>query len=269
MNMENNSSKANIQVLDRASCILRVLTQHSEPVNLKVIAEETNLHISTCHRIITDLVKLRFVEKGLTSGTYRLGLRLLQLGNLVRERMSVREKARNSMVKLHNLTKQTVNLSIRQGDSIVYIDRIMRERPGIQVVRTIGATAPLHTTSSGKLFLAEDGFEKIRGYALRTNLEKNTPKSIGDIDTLLAEVSRVKALGFAHDVEELETGVHCIAAGIRDDSGKLVACLSISSPVSQMQDVWISELKHCADDISEHLGFVATPGELYVRPDFK
>ena len=177
--------------------------------------------------------------------------------------MSVREKARNSMVKLHNLTKQTVNLSIRQGDSIVYIDRIMRERPGIQVVRTIGATAPLHTTSSGKLFLAEDGFEKIRGYALRTNLEKNTPKSIGDIDTLLAEVSRVKALGFAHDVEELETGVHCIAAGIRDDSGKL------SSPVSQMQDVWISELKHCADDISEHLGFVATPGELYVRPDFK
>ena len=151
---------------------------------------------------------------------------------------------------------------------IVYIDRIMRERPGIQVVRTIGATAPLHTTSSGKLFLAEDSFEQIRAYALRTNLEKSTPNSIGDIDTLLTEISKIKTLGFARDEEELEMGVRCVAAGIRDDSGKLVACFSISSPASSFLEGWISEIKHTADDISEHLGYVATPGELYVRPDF-
>lgn len=54
----------------------------------------------------------------------------------------------------------------------------------------------------------------------------------------------------------------------RDDSGKLVACLSISSPASSFLEGWISEIKHTADDISEHLGYVATPGELYVRPDF-
>ena len=172
--MDQSVSKANIQVLDRASAILRVLTQHHDPVNLKVISDETCLHISTCHRILSDLVRLRFVEKGASAGTYRLGLRFLQLGNLVRERISVRDTARTGMQRLHNLTRQTVNLSIRQNDNIVYIDRIMRERPGIQVVRTIGATAPLHTTSSGKLFLAEDSFEQIRAYALRTNLEKST-----------------------------------------------------------------------------------------------
>ena len=172
------------------------------------------------------------------------------------------------MQRLHNLTRQTVNLSIRQNDNIVYIDRIMRERPGIQVVRTIGATAPLHTTSSGKLFLAEDSFEQIRAYALRTNLEKSTPNSIGDIDTLLTEISKIKTLGFARDEEELEMGVRCVAAGIRDDSGKLVACLSISSPASSFLEGWICEIKHTADDISEHLGYVATPGELYVRPNF-
>lgn len=266
--MESSATKANIQVLDRASAILRVLTQHHEPVNLKVVSEETNLHISTCHRILADLVRLRFVEKGVSPGTYRLGLRLLQLGNLVRERISVRDTAKGGMQRLHALTRQTVNLSIRQNDSIVYIDRIMRDRPGIQVVRTIGATAPLHTTSSGKLFLAEDSFEQVRAYALRTNLEKSTPKSIGDIDTLLNEITRVKTLGFARDEEELELGVRCIAAGIRDDSGRLVACLSISSPAGCVQESWISELKHTADDISEHLGYVATPGELYVRPDF-
>ena len=69
----------------------------------------------------------------LNAGTYRLGLRFLQLGNLVRERISVRDTARTGMQRLHNLTRQTVNLSIRQNDNIVYIDRIMRERPGIQV----------------------------------------------------------------------------------------------------------------------------------------
>ncbi len=211
--MDQSVSKANIQVLDRASAILRVLTQHHDPVNLKVISDETCLHISTCHRILSDLVRLRFVEKGASAGTYRLGLRFLQLGNLVRERISVRDTARTGMQRLHNLTRQTVNLSIRQNDNIVYIDRIMRERPGIQVVRTIGATAPLHTTSSGKLFLAEDSFEQIRAYALRTNLEKSTPNSIGDIDTLLTEISKIKTLGFARDEEELEMGVRCVAAG--------------------------------------------------------
>ena len=83
--MDQSVSKANIQVLDRASAILRVLTQHHDPVNLKVISDETCLHISTCHRILSDLVRLRFVEKGASAGTYRLGLRFLQLGNLVRE----------------------------------------------------------------------------------------------------------------------------------------------------------------------------------------
>lgn len=62
--MDQSVSKANIQVLDRASAILRVLTQHHDPVNLKVISDETCLHISTCHRILSDLVRLRFVEKG-------------------------------------------------------------------------------------------------------------------------------------------------------------------------------------------------------------
>ena len=95
--MDQSVSKANIQVLDRASAILRVLTQHHDPVNLKVISDETCLHISTCHRILSDLVRLRFVEKGASAGTYRLGLRFLQLGNLVRERISVRDTARTGM----------------------------------------------------------------------------------------------------------------------------------------------------------------------------
>jgi len=266
--MDTPSTRASIQVLDRASAILRVLTQHHDPVNLKVIAEETNLHVSTCHRLLADLVRLRFVEKGTTAGTYRLGLRLLQLGNLVRERISIRDTARSGMESLHKATGQTINLSIRQNDSVVYIDRVLKDKGDIQVVRTIGATAPLHLTSSGKLFLAEDSSEQIRNYALRNGLEAATPKSIQNISQLLSEIDRVRTLGFATDDEELEIGTRCIAAGIRNDFGKLVACITISANAGDMKESWISDLKHAADEISEHLGYVPTPGELYVRPNF-
>ncbi len=116
----------------------------------------TGLHPSTAHRILNDMVVGRFVDRADTPGSYRLGMRLLELGNLVKARLSVREAALEPMRDLHRKTGQTVNLSVRQGDEIVYIDRSYSERSGMQVVRAIGGRAPLHLTSSGKLFLAYD-----------------------------------------------------------------------------------------------------------------
>jgi DNA-binding IclR family transcriptional regulator len=81
-------------------------------------------------------------------------MRLLELGNLVKARLDVRDTALPPMRELHKLTHQPVNLSMRQGDEIVYIERTYSERSGMQVVRAVGGRAPLHLTSVGKLFLA-------------------------------------------------------------------------------------------------------------------
>src|SRR5258706_7820203 len=83
-------------------------------------------------------------------------MRLLELVNMVKARLSVREAAVEPMRDLHRKTGQTVNLSVRQGDEIVYVERSYSERSGMQVVRAIGGPAPLHLTSSRKLFLALD-----------------------------------------------------------------------------------------------------------------
>ena len=72
--------------------------------------------------------------------------------------------------ELHKITHQPVNLSMRQGDEIVYIERAYSERSGMQVVRAIGGRAPLHLTSVGKLFLAHDDPQRVRAYASRTGL---------------------------------------------------------------------------------------------------
>ena len=128
------------------------------------------------------------------------------------------------MRELHKLTHQPVNLSMRQGDEIVYIERTYSERSGMQVVRAIGGRAPLHLTSVGKLFLAHDDPQRVRAYATRTGLAGHTRNSITDLPRAGARTRHACAsCGTARDDEELELGVRCMAAGIFDDQGKLVA----------------------------------------------
>ena len=246
-----------IQVLERMFQLLDLLASYQDPVSLKIISEKTGLHPSTAHRILNDLVIGRYVDRP-EAGNYRLGMRLLELGNLVKARLDVREAALGPMRELHKLTNQPVNLSVRQGDEIVYIERAFSERSGMQVVRAIGGRAPLHLTSVGKLFLAYDEPQRVRAYASRTGLAGHTRNSITNLPTLEKELSRVQQMGLARDEEELELGVRCMAAAILDDQGRLVAGLSISSPADRLEDAWIAKLKSTAAEISASLGHAAT-----------
>src|SRR6266850_4889851 len=248
--MKTTESKApTIQVLERMFSLLDVLASYQDPVSLKIISEQTGLHPSTAHRILNDLAIGRYVDRP-EAGSYRLGMRLLELGNLVKARLDVRDAALGPMRELHKLTHQPVNLSMRQGDEIVYIERTYSERSGMQVVRAIGGRAPLHLTSVGKLFLAQDDAQRVRAYASRTGLAGHTRNSITDLAQLERELARVNQYGTARDDEELELGVKCIAASIRDDSGRIVAGLSVSAPAERLQDEWISDLLSTAGRIS-------------------
>ncbi|MBN9116461.1 MAG: helix-turn-helix domain-containing protein, partial [Pandoraea sp.] len=134
---QSTESRTSIQVIERMMRLLDALAAHADPVSLKELAQSTELHPSTAHRILNDMVACRFVDR-CDPGTYRLGMRLLELGNLVKARLSVRDAALAPMRGLHRMTGQTVNLSVRQGDEIVYIERAYSERSGMQVVRAIG-----------------------------------------------------------------------------------------------------------------------------------
>ncbi|BEG78089.1 IclR family transcriptional regulator [Achromobacter xylosoxidans] len=243
-----------IQVIERAMRLLDALAAQPDPVTLKELSATTGLHASTAHRILNDLVVGRYVER-VDNGLYQLGMRLLELGSLVKGRLNVREAAIAAMRSLHKLTGQTVNLSVQQGDEIVYIDRAWSERSGMQVVRAIGGRAPLHLTSTGKLFLSTADTRQVRAYALRTGLAGHTRNSLTDLERLERELALVRRHGYARDNEELELGVRCIAAGIFDDTGKLVAGLSISAPAERLQDDWIKALVDTAASISEALGY--------------
>src|SRR5689334_13930213 len=243
-----------IQVIERMFALIDVLASREEAISLKEISEKTGLHPSTTHRILNDLAVGRFVDRP-EAGSYRLGMRLLELGNLVKGRLNVRDAALTPMRELHKLTQQPVNLSVRQGDEIVYIERAYSERSGMQVVRAIGGRAPLHLTSVGKLFLAADEAARVRAYATRTGLSGHTQNSITDLAKLERELTHVRQQSCARDNEELELGVRCIAAGIYDDTNRLVAGLSLSAPADRLQDSWLNQLSKTALVISESLGY--------------
>lgn len=248
-------AKNPIQVVERMMKLLDVLSFHQDPVSLKQLAIESGLHPSTTHRILAAMTASGFVERA-EPGTYRLGIRLLELGNLVKSRINVRDAAMPLMRELNEKIGESINLGVRQGDEIVYVERTSSGRASVRVVHLVGARAPLHLTAAGKLYLAEDGREKLHDYVRRTGLPGATPSSITTLAGLEREIEHVRRHGIAYDNEEIETGLRCMAAPVRDDSGELVAGLSVSAPTERYSPDWVPLLRATAETISTAIGHI-------------
>jgi DNA-binding IclR family transcriptional regulator len=247
--------KNSIQVIERMVKLLDVLAHYHDPVSLKLLALETGLHPSTAHRILGAMASSGLVERA-EPGAYQLGIRLLELGNIVKSRINIREVALPCMRKLHAEIGESVNLGVRHDDEIIYVERTSSGRSSVRVVHLVGARAPLHTTAVGKLFLVEDGPQKVREYARRSGLRGSTPTSLTSLAALEKELEKVRRHGVAYDNEEIEQGLRCVAAPIRDDTGELIAGLSVSAPAERFSQDWAPLVKQAADDISHAIGFV-------------
>lgn len=247
------AAQAHIQVIDRAAALLDAIARYSEPVSLKILAAETGLHASTAHRILASLIQNRFVEKDAV-GRYRLGLRLLQLGARLHANVDVRAIARPVMEALRDRLGETVNLTIREGDAVVYIEKATPNRM-IHVQQLVGSRAPLHVTAVGKLMLGAAGEEATRAYAQRTNLPAYTRNSISTLQRLLDECREALARGYALDNEEAELDVGCIGVLLYDGTGNVSAGLSVSAPIERRRLAWTVDLMAAAEAISAQLGY--------------
>ncbi len=247
-------NRSSIQVIDRMMSLLDVLAYHIQPISLKQLAQITNLHPSSAHRILNVMVGKGPVDK-IEGGNYRLGLKLLELGNLVRARLDIRREALPFMQALHHEIGETVNLSLRHGDEVVYVERTVGAQAMMRVVQLVGARAPLHITAVGKIFLADAGDAQALEYAQRTGLPAYTEHTITHAKALCDELAKIRKTGYAFDHEEAEKGVACIGAGIRDAEGRLIAGLSISAPVDRHDKSWPKQVKETADAISRALGY--------------
>ncbi len=254
---EQQTEKTSIQVIERMMSLLEVLAQMPEPLTLKVLARSSGLHPSTAHRILAAMTHAALVERQ-EAGTYALGIRLLELGNLVKSRINIRQLALPYMQQLHEAIGEAVNLGIRDDDEIVYVERTSSGRSLVRVVYLVGGRAPLHLTSVGKLFLAADKLADVRAYARRTGLPGKTPHSLTQIEALERELDKIRRHEVAYDNEEAEIGLRCVAAPIRDEEGQMVAGLSISAPSERHNPDWAAQIKATAAEVSQALGYRKT-----------
>ncbi|MCU0841448.1 MAG: IclR family transcriptional regulator [Thiobacillaceae bacterium] len=251
--------QTSIQVIDRMALLLDAMARYAEPASLKYLAADTGLHPSTAHRILSALAEHGYVERVEPAG-WQLGAKLLQLGHRVRAGHDVRREARPVMDWLRDEIGESVNLTLREGDEVIYVERATPAR-AIRVEQVIGSRAPLHVTAVGKLMLAGDGAAGIAAYARRTGLQRYTRNTLADADALAGAADAAARRGYALDDEEAELGVGCIGALIRDATGRVVAGLSVSAPIERRRQEWIPLVVEAARRVSGRLGYEAGEDE--------
>ncbi|HEY5733725.1 MAG TPA: IclR family transcriptional regulator [Gammaproteobacteria bacterium] len=249
--MKSTAKTASIQVIDRSARLMEAIASCDGPASLKILSAETGLHPSTAFRILASLIEVGFVERD-SSGHYFIGRRVSHLAHSARRAVDLRDESRDIMQQLRDEIGETVNLTIREGDEVIYIERATPNRM-MRVEQVIGSRAPLHVTAVGKLMLDQLGNDFIRAYSERTGLKAYTSHTLSSLDSLYRNLHEATAQGFAYDNEEAEIGVGCIGVLIHDHNSDVVGGLSISAPIERRKDEWAKLLKQAARKISQRL----------------
>lgn len=242
--------------------LLRALDLLSElaagPATLDELASRATVHKTTVMRLLHDLEEKCFVVRD-EQHRYHLGRKLFELSSLALEQRDIRAVARPHLLRLNEATGHTVHLAAFEGPDVTYIDKLESRHP-VRMYSRIGLTAALHAAAVAKVLLADLPPERRESIASSIDYRPFTERTITNREAFLSELDRVAAQGWALDASEHEEFVHCIAAPIRDASGRVVAAASCSVPVVLLDRAGLlgllPDLTACTEAISEALGWV-------------
>lgn len=217
---------------------------------------------STTHRLVSSLVQARYLRQ--VQGGYLLGPKLIELGTIALEQMPLTAVARPHLQALADYSLDTIHLGVRDGDDVLYIDKIPGQR-GLEMRSRVGHRMPLASTGIGKalmLDLAPDVWRKLHEASRRALAGVSfKPDHRPDLDTFLERMTGYAAGGYTFDLEENEASIRCVAAPVRDASGAIVAALSVASTIPYMSlermDELVPIVQREARAISEELGWRA------------
>ncbi|CAM5540165.1 IclR family transcriptional regulator [Streptomyces avidinii] len=208
---------------------LRLLAELGEgDRSLEQLADVLSVHKSTALRLLQSLEEARFVHRD-AGYRYHLGAGLFALSSLALEQRGIRHTAAPHLAELNADTGQTVHLATYEGGEVVYIDKYDSRHP-VRMYSRIGLRAALHNTAVAKVLLADLPVAERRRVVAGVEFTVHTPNTLTSPEALLAELDKVAAQGWAEDHAEHESFINCIAAPIRDASGRAVAAASISVP---------------------------------------
>jgi len=184
---------AGIQVIGRAASILRLLEHHPEGLSLGAIGKETGLARSTVQRIVGALASERFLMPGASGAGVRLGPGLVSLGSAARSHFH--GVIRPHLKRLSAQLSETVDLSIRDGQVVLFIDQVIAENRRLRAVSAVGLSFPLHCCANGKALLAGMDEASLRRILPQLELSPLTENTLTSRKRLLQELERVRREG--------------------------------------------------------------------------
>lgn len=257
MNQEQKKNGVQVQSVARALEIINCLKVTPE-MGISEIASAMDLNKSTVFGLVNTLASFGYLEQNEDSRKYRLGITLFELGDMVLSRIDIRNEAKDICYPLAEKYKATIHIATHSDGQVVYIDKIYTGSSLI-VTSKVGKRAPMYCSGVGKAMMAFLPKEYIEKYIFSSPLEKLTPNTITEKDTLLSELEEVKKTRIAIDREEIEPGLTCIASPVLHKDGQPEIAISLSFPYGLISDVDEEQVKkdlaECTMKLSERLGY--------------
>lgn len=251
-----------VQTIERVSTIFDVMAKSAQGISLKELSAKVGLPKGTTHRLLTSLAYFGYVRQASESKNYRLGFKLVELGNRLLDHLDLRAQARPFLINLCKKTKETVHLVILDKNEALYVDKVVSdEKPGgLQMVSRVGLRVPVHCSSVGKVFLAQYSDQEFERFVQEKGLEKRTENTITNTEKLKHHLKEIYRQGYAVDDEENEKGIRCVGAPIFNQQGQVIAAVSISGPTVRIskkiiQETMKNEVMKTASDISREIGY--------------
>ena len=247
---------SSVQSVHRAISILQVLALHGT-AGVTEIANELGVHKSTVFRLLSTLESRGLVGQHSERGRYQLGYGVVQLAEGATRMDDLALLSRPVCRQLADTVRETVNLVVRDGNSVMSIAQVIGA-PTITSVNWVGRRTPIHATSAGKVFMAHMEPHQLDDL-LAAGLESYTPHTIVDPSALEQELALVRSRGWASTMEEQEIGLAAVAAPIRTLDGDVIAAITASGPTFRINDGSLSEVAGhvvaAAAEISQRHGY--------------
>lgn len=251
-----------IQTVERVASVLDALAQSGQGISLGALSTKVGLSKGTTHRILSSLLYFDFVRQDAENRDYALGFKLAELGSSLLEQMDVRKEAKPYLRDLSRRTNETSYLVILDGIEVIYVEKVESEDPSVILRATakVGQRNPANSCAVGKTLLAQLPEKDLDALMEKMPLVQKTENTITDPQQLKEHLKLVAARDYAVDDEENERGIRCVAAPIRDESGRVVAAISISGPAvrvtrQRIQDSLKDEILKTSTEISRKIGF--------------
>lgn len=249
---------SHVQSVQRALMLAELLAQENREMTLTEISKMINWPKSTVHGLLTTLRDFRYVDQSPTTGHYRLGVRLFELGNIVARGWDIRSIAMPAMQRLNNLLGEMVQLATEDNGEVLYLEKqdsthIMR------IVSEIGGRLPMYCSGLGKILLAYKTPAEVKWILSKHGMRAMTSRTITNPSQLEKELAKIRRQGYAIDNREIMDSLRCVAAPIRDRDGQVKYAISVSGFANSLQgehlDKTLEALQKMARDISFVMGY--------------